>query len=102
MRSCAGCLLAGGGWRRWERVSLDCVAGLKVHWFEPKKWYNIRHRYGRKETRKQRGEVFGCVPYGRGASSALVPAMEGDHIETLLSKICHRKENLDVALSHVI
>ena len=44
---------------------------MKVHWFErvwiAREWYNIRYRDGGKETRKRRGEVFGCIPHGRGA-----------------------------------
>ncbi len=33
----------------------------------PELCYNIRYRYGGKETRKQQGEVFGCIPHGARA-----------------------------------
>lgn len=33
----------------------------------PGKWYNTRHRYGGKETRRRQDEVFGCIPHGARA-----------------------------------
>ena len=36
---------------------------------QPEKWYNMQCRYGGKDIRKQRDEVFGCIPHGRGALS---------------------------------
>jgi len=38
----------------------------------PEKWYNIRHRYGGKETRRRQNEVFGYIPHGRGALPRIV------------------------------
>ena len=52
-----------GLWFVWrDRKLID----LRWAWIA-QKWYNIRHRYGGKETREQQGEVFGCIPHGRGA-----------------------------------
>ena len=54
-----------------EKDAWIAIGGLKVHRFGrvwiTRKWYDIRCRYGGKETRKRRSEVFGCIPHGRGA-----------------------------------
>ena len=52
-----------GLWFVWRERKLIVWGGHG----SPEKWYNIRHRYGGKETRKQQDEVFGCIPHGRGA-----------------------------------